>query len=718
MCPAQQVSDSLHVPPAPAVQAELDRVLASDTFKRTERLSAFLKFIVERTIAGAGDSLKEQVIAVDLYGKEPDFNTAADPIVRVDARRLRDHLREYYAAHPGSAVLISIPKGSYTPAFSAAATTPDAGVVGVSPASHTRWRRPAAIAALLAASLAVLVVAARPGRHTDSPRLLTVTSFPGTEEDPSLSPDGNFVAFSWTRNPDDLISHIWIKEVDGDVTRQLTNTPGVADKWPAWSPDNQWIAFTRHSDGNSLVVLVSVLGGPEQIVSTSAQGGPRWTRDSTSLIFSARVPGGGIGLVRHVLKTGEETMLTSPPNGIVDSRGQVSPDDERVLFVRWDQGRTALYVKASATEEPTRITEWFNGPLPGMAWMPDGQEILYARPEVSGRVLVRMKIGDADAVPVPGLPRESVGPSLSDLRPDGTYRVAVAEGGPDIGLRLIDLGSPLRNGTATDSPFCEATRIDMPGRFSRDGHQVAFSSDRGGFSQVWVANRDGSDLRSVTRLEGAFVNVGGWSPDGRAIAFDATINENAHIYVVQVDSGLVTKLTDTPSTDIDPEWSRDGRWIYYASTRAGVSALWKVPSTGGESARLTSEMGFEPRESPDGRTVYFVDQRRSYVFGAPTTLHAVSVEGGASTVLPAKVIPGAWDVTDSGIMFLQRQPGPGSLALYNVETGQVQEVASLAVRVTPAASRRYLTVSPDGKLAILSHLVRWERDIVVLDRFR
>jgi Tol biopolymer transport system component len=330
-----------------------------------------------------------------------------------------------------------------------------------------------------------------------------------------------------------------------------------------------------------------------------------------------------------------------------------------------------------------------------------------------------MKIGAADAVPVPGLPRESVGPSLSDLRPDGTYRVAVAEGGPDVGLRLVDLGSPLRNGSAAaDSPFCEATRIDMPGRFSRDGLQVAFSSDRGGFSQVWVANRDGSSLRSVTRLEGAFVNVGGWSPDGRTIAFDATINENAHIYVVQVDSGLVTKLTDTPSTDIDPEWSRDGRWIYYASTRAGASALWKVPSTGGAPARLTSEMGFEPRESPDGRTIYFVDQRRSYVLGAPATLHAVSVEGGPSTVVPTAVIPGAWDVTDSGILFLRREPGAGSLGFYSFETGQAQQVASLAFQVTPAASRRYLTASPDGKLAILSHLVRWERDIVVLDHFR
>ena len=84
-------------------------------FSRSDRLSAFLKFIVEETLNGQGDTLKEQVIAAELYGKGPDFSSAADPIVRVDARRLRDHLREYYAAAPNDPVVISVPKGSYTP---------------------------------------------------------------------------------------------------------------------------------------------------------------------------------------------------------------------------------------------------------------------------------------------------------------------------------------------------------------------------------------------------------------------------------------------------------------------------------------------------------------------------------------------------------------------------------------------------------------------------
>ena len=104
------------VPPS-LVRAELDRILASEIFSRSDRLSAFLKFIVDETLDGHGDTLKEQVIAVELYGKGADFNTAADPIVRVEARRLRDKLREYYASAPHGLLAISVPKGSYTPVF-------------------------------------------------------------------------------------------------------------------------------------------------------------------------------------------------------------------------------------------------------------------------------------------------------------------------------------------------------------------------------------------------------------------------------------------------------------------------------------------------------------------------------------------------------------------------------------------------------------------------
>jgi hypothetical protein len=81
--------------PEAAIRAQLETILASEVFSRSRHLRRFLSFVVEQNLAGQGHSLKESVLAHELYGKGTDFDGAIDPVVRVDARRLRDKLREY-----------------------------------------------------------------------------------------------------------------------------------------------------------------------------------------------------------------------------------------------------------------------------------------------------------------------------------------------------------------------------------------------------------------------------------------------------------------------------------------------------------------------------------------------------------------------------------------------------------------------------------------------
>ena len=107
----------------PIVRAQLERILASEVFSRSQQLRRFLSFIVEQRLAGQGHSLKESVLAHELYGKGTDFDGGADPVVRVDARRLRDKLREYYEGR-SDPVVISLPKGSYVPVFEANSASP------------------------------------------------------------------------------------------------------------------------------------------------------------------------------------------------------------------------------------------------------------------------------------------------------------------------------------------------------------------------------------------------------------------------------------------------------------------------------------------------------------------------------------------------------------------------------------------------------------------
>jgi adenylate cyclase len=109
---------------AEAVRKQLDRVLASPGFGRNERLSRFLRFVVDRHLEGRDQELKESLIAVEVFGRKPDYDPKQDSIVRSEAARLRARLVEYYAGGgKDDALVIELPKGGYTPVFRSPALT-------------------------------------------------------------------------------------------------------------------------------------------------------------------------------------------------------------------------------------------------------------------------------------------------------------------------------------------------------------------------------------------------------------------------------------------------------------------------------------------------------------------------------------------------------------------------------------------------------------------
>ncbi len=101
------------------VRRQLERMLAADTFQQVDRLRRFLSFVVLESIAGRQDDLKEYVVGIQVFGKESSFDPRSDPVVRVQARRLRARLVKYYAEEgQADEVLIELPKGGYSPVFS------------------------------------------------------------------------------------------------------------------------------------------------------------------------------------------------------------------------------------------------------------------------------------------------------------------------------------------------------------------------------------------------------------------------------------------------------------------------------------------------------------------------------------------------------------------------------------------------------------------------
>ena len=101
-----------------AIHEQLERLLSNSHFKQSRRFPSFLRFVIDQTLQGQTDLLKERTLGIEIFGREADYDTASDPIVRVTATEIRKRIAQYYQ-EPGheTELRVSLPAGSYIPQF-------------------------------------------------------------------------------------------------------------------------------------------------------------------------------------------------------------------------------------------------------------------------------------------------------------------------------------------------------------------------------------------------------------------------------------------------------------------------------------------------------------------------------------------------------------------------------------------------------------------------
>ena len=163
---------------AEEVRRELDRILKSRGFADAERLKNLLRYLVERKLAGEENRIKESVLAMDVFGRGPDYDTKIDSVVRVAAGKLRSRLVEYYASDGlNDGVLIDLPKGSYVP------------VIRSRQPQRKSWPRWAFGVVSLALLVAVLASSRRPPPNVSSLAVLPFLSL-NPDKDGDFFSDG------------------------------------------------------------------------------------------------------------------------------------------------------------------------------------------------------------------------------------------------------------------------------------------------------------------------------------------------------------------------------------------------------------------------------------------------------------------------------------------------------------------------------------------------
>ena len=208
---------------AEAARRELEKVLASPGFARNERLSRFLRFVVETHLEGKDIELKESVIAVEVFGRRPDFDSRLDPVVRTEAVRLRSRLSDYYMRDgKADALVIELPKGGYIPRFREPAVEPSVTEAATEPAPPaTPGRRLWFKIAIASLVVALAIVGGWWAKRAKAPIPIAVLPLENTSHNP---PDQYF-ADGLT---DELIRNLSI--IDGLAVRSRTSSFGIKDR--------------------------------------------------------------------------------------------------------------------------------------------------------------------------------------------------------------------------------------------------------------------------------------------------------------------------------------------------------------------------------------------------------------------------------------------------------------------------------------------------------
>jgi Tol biopolymer transport system component len=540
-----------------------------------------------------------------------------------------------------------------------------------------------------------------------------LATYPGREFHPTLSPDGNQVAFSWNGEKGDNFD-IYVKLIGPGRPLRLTTDPGL-DTTPAWSPDGRSIAFVRWATSKAVVMQVAALGGPEreiaEFLSTSYSSGEfgelRWSPDGHWLLVSATDSSNKPAALFLVsIESGEKRQLTFPPASTPgDSYGNFSPDGRTIAFVRESGlGAGSLYTVSLASDlsakgEPKRISSDMRV-IRGIAWTADSREIVFS----SGRAgnsgvmsLWRIAISGSGQPQPLGLGESGSYPSISRQG----RRLVYSQFYLNTNIWRVNLSDPREK----PAPIIVSTRSEDAPRYSPDGKKIAFESSREGNKELWVCDADGSNPVQLVSMGRS--GAPGWSPDSRRIVFNSNVDGYWQIYTVSAHGGRPQRITSGSANNTRPSWSHDGKWIYFGSTRSGGEhrwQVWKAPAGGGEAVQVTKMGGYNPRDSLDGKTIYYA---KDNVLRAP--LWKVPADGGEETQVLDSVFQQNFEVARGGIHFTSES----GIYYFNFATGAVKPILQSEKWLS-----RGLGISPDERWLLYSQADYERSELMLVDNFR
>ncbi|UWZ84776.1 winged helix-turn-helix domain-containing protein [Occallatibacter riparius] len=536
----------------------------------------------------------------------------------------------------------------------------------------------------------------RDGKASSSFRIDSVTTARGSFRNPAISPDGRDVAFAWNGGGGDHWD-IYVQRIGSPQPHRLTYiSTGFVD-FPAWSPDQTQIAFTR-CDGinDGIYTIPSIAGseeGPERkLTGTSCQYDyptPVVWLSGAQMLMIDRCPASGLhALMLFSMQTGQKRCLADFGSEGVNRRFSyaLSPDERTVAFVPSTELPVCeLYTMPISGGKPFRLVD-DNSSCDDMMWTPDGKNLVFVSERAKFHLLWR--------IPAHGgqFERESVYPAIGTFSKDGR-RFAYAEqaNGEPRSIWRSDLagagGKVLINRKLIATQFPELDAQPSP-----DGTRLVWAERRAGMEEIWTGGSNGENPFQLTHLN-SYSGTPRWSPDARWIAFDCATPHGNQIFIIDAEGRNLRQITPGPNQNVVPSWSRDGKSLYFASNRTGRREVWKHSFGSGKETQITTHGGFDPFESFDGQTVYFSRFDEAGIWSVP------AIGGQESLVLagrPQLLFWGHWALTRTGIYFINADTKPRArIEFYDFASRRITPI--LLLERNAAYGQPSLSATADGK---------------------
>ena len=523
-----------------------------------------------------------------------------------------------------------------------------------------------------------------------------LTTYPGSEVAPSISPDGSQFAFAWDGGSDNTF-HIYLKRFDSGEPASLTRGRST-DLRPAWSPDGLSIAFIRvDSNGPPRVIVVSSLGGRERtVVENVVPATLDWSPDGRWLVYAKPAS----LWVQHLDGTDRHRVVSGDPSARI-ADGRFSPDGRSLAFAQTLDWTSDIYVqsldtKMNALGDARRLTnDGLNHRFP--EWCADGADVIVASGPPGGGYLQRMPASGGTAKRIMTIDASGIAVSPR------ASRLLISRSTSEVDIYRVELSADGAEAKKV-SPLITSSRYENYPVYSSNGEKIAFASSRSGDWQIWVANEDGTNAVQLTNLSGGEARPTSWRPpDGRQIGFVYHSDGIMRAYQVDASGGtlqLVPELAALTTSIFSFWWSPNGSWIVY-STKDGV---WKIPTGGGAPVKLGIAGG---RSDFEGTGAVVLHNR--WLDQGP--LRIVPLDGSEASVL--------WGFSPFGPDFshgprgLYYERGTGELMVYQLPSGKVSPLDGAI-----ASCRCGMALSPNGRFLLYSKFVSTGADIVSVENFR